>query len=80
MCFEMKPAVFVWSGRSSMAASHNIECRFGQEVQTPPPSSQLRTPTGLLLFSRFQGPQMLAHWHILLFILVILLHITVSRG
>lgn len=38
MCFEMKPAAFVWSGSSSMGASDDINRRLGWGVQTPPPS------------------------------------------
>lgn len=49
----MKPAAFVWSGRSSMGASEDINRRLGQGVQAPPPSTQFCTPKSLLLFSRF---------------------------
>jgi len=48
----MKPAAIVWSARSSMGASEDINRRLGQRVRDPP-STQLRTPKSLLLFYRF---------------------------
>lgn len=49
----MKPAAFVWSGRSSMGDSDDINRRLGRRLQAPPPSTPLHTPKSLLLFSRF---------------------------
>ncbi len=49
----MKPAAFVWSGRSSMGAWEDINRGLGRDARTPPPSTPLHTPKSLLLFSRF---------------------------
>lgn len=52
---EKKTAAFVWSGRSNMGESEDIDSRLGRGAQAEPSSLCSLTPQGHLLCSRFWG-------------------------